>query len=175
MVAVDFDTFVSHEIGHLTTHAHYGAGVGRVTIIPDGSGRYGGSADPGDEGCVTERVVRWVSGQVAEGKSFARRDRTEQDIKNADDIIRAEVVKDTTLSKDEIEERVEQGFAESWKTAAKVLVERRHFYKAAVNKVREELEPQLPLDGKRILKTKFGELWESVTGEVLPSELKPYG
>jgi hypothetical protein len=92
-----FGAFVKHEIGHLTTQAHCGAGLGRVTIIPDGCGKYWGSASPGDQPFGTERVARLASGQVAEGRTYAEPDRNEQDTKKADGIIRADVMKDTQL------------------------------------------------------------------------------
>ena len=175
MTGTGLDTFSNHESAHLTVHAHFGAGLGRIWAGPgETPERIVGSAHPADESCPVERVVRLVTGQVGEGLTFAERDCSESDLKEAARIVREEVAQDKLLTEEQIRARTNQRLQAAWATAAKILEQRKAFHVAAARKIRDELEPRMPLEGKMAI-VKFGELWERVTGEVLPTDKKPYG
>ena len=174
MTGTDLDTFSNHESAHLTMHAHFGAGLGRVFALPgETPERIVGSAHAADENCSVERVVRLVAGQVGEGLTFAERDCSESDLKEAAKIVREEVVKDESLTEEQIRARICLGLQAAWVKAADVLEQRKAFHVAAAKKIRDELKPRMPLEGKAAL-GKFGELWERETGEALPADMKPY-
>jgi hypothetical protein len=175
MPGTGLDAFSDHESAHLTMHAHFGAGLGRVWARPgDTPERIVGSARPADESCPVERIIRLVAGQVGEGLTFAERDCSESDLKEAARIVREEVAKDKSLTEEQIRVRINQRLQAAWEKAAEILEQRKTFHVAAAKKIRDELEPRMPLEGKIAL-VKFGELWERVTGEVLPADKKPYG